>query len=118
MKENLELLDQEETYWHNRCHEEWFLKGDNNTKYFHKIASGKKRKNTVISLEHDGNIIEGDENIIKHATEYYSDLFGPGEEHDIHIDNSLWDELEHISESDNIHLCEPFTESEIKEALF
>ena len=58
MKENLQLLDQEETYWHNRCHEQWILKGDNNTSYFHKIANGRKRKNTVITLEKDGEIIE------------------------------------------------------------
>lgn len=81
----MSLLDQEEAYWHKRCHEEWLLKGDNNTKYFHKIANGRKRKNTIISLDKDGLIIEGDENLLQHATEYYSDLFGPGEE--------LWPEL-------------------------
>ena len=30
IKENLKLLDQEETYWFNRCHEQWLLKGDCN----------------------------------------------------------------------------------------
>jgi mannosylglycoprotein endo-beta-mannosidase len=44
VKESLNLLDQEEAYWHKRCHEQWLLKGDNNTKYFHKIANGRKRK--------------------------------------------------------------------------
>lgn len=83
------LLDQEETYWHNRCHEEWLLKGDNNTKYFHRIANGRKRKNTIISLENEGNIIEGDENLLKHATEYYSELFGPTKDHNTHLDDTL-----------------------------
>jgi hypothetical protein len=27
LKENFDLLDQEETYWYNRCHEQWLLKG-------------------------------------------------------------------------------------------
>jgi hypothetical protein len=94
------------------------LKGDNNTKYFHKIANGRKRKNTIISLENEGNIIEGDENLLKHATSYYADLFGPGEEHNIHIDVSLWDELEKVSDDDNTALTRPFNEIEIKEALF
>jgi mannosylglycoprotein endo-beta-mannosidase len=44
LKEYLLLLDQEESYWVNRCHENWLLKGDNNTSYFHKIANGRKRK--------------------------------------------------------------------------
>lgn len=55
LKENFTLLEQEETYWHNRSHEQWLIQGDNNTSYFHKIANGRKRKNTVISLENDGN---------------------------------------------------------------
>lgn len=118
IKESLQLLDQEEMYWMNRCHEQWLLKGDNNTKYFHTIANGRKRKNTVPFLENDGIVIEGDENLLKHATEYYSELFGPADDHNIHIDSSLWDELEKVSDDDNIMLASPFSESEIKEALF
>jgi mannosylglycoprotein endo-beta-mannosidase len=87
--ESLALLDQEETYWHNRCHEQWLLKGDNNTSYFHRIANGRKRKSTIISLENEGIVIEGNDNLLRHATKYYSDLFRPGETHDIHIDQDL-----------------------------
>jgi hypothetical protein len=75
-------------------------------------------KNTVISLENNGETIEGDENLLKHATEYYSNLFGPEVEHRIQIDQSLWNELEQVSELDNENLCKPFSEQEIKEALF
>lgn len=46
-----------------------------NTKYFHRVASGRKRKNIVLSLEHDGNTIEGDEALLAHATEYHTELF-------------------------------------------
>jgi mannosylglycoprotein endo-beta-mannosidase len=89
IKEYLQLLDQEETYWVNRCHENWLLKGDNNTSYFHKIANGRKRKNNVVSLENNGELIEGDENLLKHATDYYKELFGLEEDHNIHIDHAL-----------------------------
>lgn len=94
------------------------LKGDNNTSYFHKIANGRRRKNTVITLENNGETIEGDENLLKHATEYYTTLFGPEEDHNIHIDQSLWEELEQVTNQDNEALCRPFSESEIKDALF
>jgi hypothetical protein len=96
ISENLELLDQEESYLFNRSHEQWLLKGDNNTSYFYRIANGRKRKNIVISLEHDGNTIEGDENLLKHATEYYAELFGPEVEHNVQIYQSLWNELEQV----------------------
>jgi len=89
IKESLQLLDQEESYWVKRCHEQWLLKGDSNTKYFNSIANGRKRKNSVLFLESDGIVIEGDENLLKHATEYYADLFGPAEDHNICIDNSI-----------------------------
>lgn len=44
LSENLKLLEQEELYWFNRSHETWLLHGDLNTKYFHRVASGRKRK--------------------------------------------------------------------------
>jgi hypothetical protein len=37
------ILEGEEFIWF-KSHETWFLKGDNNTEYFHRIANGKKRK--------------------------------------------------------------------------
>lgn len=64
ISENLILMNQEELYWLNRCHENWLLKGDLNTNYFRKIANGIKRKNTILSLEKDGQIIEGDEHLL------------------------------------------------------
>ena len=36
----------------------------------------KKKKNNIISLEKDGQVIEGDDKLLEHATEYYSELFG------------------------------------------
>jgi hypothetical protein len=67
LKEFMNLLEQEESYWHSRCHEQWLLKGDNNTSYFHKVANGR-RKNTVITLEKNGEIIKGNDNLLEHAT--------------------------------------------------
>lgn len=114
---NLKLLEQEELYWFQISHETW-LKGDQNTDYFHKCANGRKRRNTIISLEKDGDIIEGEDNLLKHAFEYYSDLFGPMPQHDIHLDSSIWNNSYMLSKSDNRILCQPFSETEIKEALF
>jgi hypothetical protein len=42
--ELLQILDDEEVHWFKRCHETWLLKGDNNSKFFHRIANGRKRK--------------------------------------------------------------------------
>jgi hypothetical protein len=115
--EILKSLEQEELYWYERSHEPWLLKGDSNTSYFHKCANGRKRKNNIISLESKGQMIEGDENILKHATEYYTDLFGPPIEYDVQMDSDIWTNIPRVSDSDNEILCKPFSEQEIKNAL-
>jgi hypothetical protein len=77
----------------------------------------EKRKSQIISLEHDGLVIEGDDNLQKHAYEYYADLFGPPIEYEVQIDPSLWEGIPMVSDEENSWLCRPFTEKEIKEAL-
>lgn len=56
--------------------------------------------------------------MLKHATGYYSNLFGPADDHDLHIDNNVWHELPQVYDSENEELCRPFSEKEIKDALF
>jgi len=38
---------------------------------------GKKRNNTIFSLKHEDQIIEGDGALVDHATKFYKELFGP-----------------------------------------
>lgn len=116
--ENLKYLDLEETYWYERSHETWLLKGDNNTSFFHRCANGRKRKNTIISLEDGDQIIEGDDKLLEHATKYYSELFGPGLDFNIQTDSNIWAGANMITEEDNDILCQSFTEREIHNALF
>jgi hypothetical protein len=42
--ELFKIMEEEELYWHKRSNENWLLKGDNNTNYFHRKANGKKGK--------------------------------------------------------------------------
>jgi hypothetical protein len=99
-------------------HEKWLLCGDQNTSYFHRVCNGIKRKNTVLLLK-DGDInIEGSENLVKHATNFYKTLFGPAPGNLIGIDNNMWAENEKLSGEDNEELCKPFSMEEIKKALF
>jgi hypothetical protein len=39
-------------------------------------ASGRKRRNIFFRFCHDGNFIEGDQNLLEHATDFYKVLFG------------------------------------------
>jgi hypothetical protein len=62
--------------------------------------------------------VEGDQNLLKLATDYYNDLFGPALDHDIPIDPSLWNQEEKVTERDNEWSGRPFIEEEVKYALF
>lgn len=75
--ETLRLMEEKELYWHKRSNLNWLLKGDLNTDFFHRTANGKKRKNTIFSLQQDGEVVEDDGKILDLATDYCKMLFGP-----------------------------------------
>jgi hypothetical protein len=53
------MHEEEEMYWFKRAHEKWLLEGDNNTEYFHMIANGRKRKNSILVFTNEGEEIRG-----------------------------------------------------------
>jgi hypothetical protein len=81
------------------------------------VANGRKRKNTIMYLKSEEGRIEGEDNLLKHATDYYKCFFGHVAGSDITLDSDLWEEGEKVSDSDNDEITKPFSESEIKEAL-
>jgi hypothetical protein len=69
-------------------------------------------------LQSGSATIHGDEELLKHATSYYKSLFGPGEGDAIDVDPSLWPEESMVNTQENYDLTKPFSEEEIKFALF
>jgi mannosylglycoprotein endo-beta-mannosidase len=116
--ELMKILEEEEQYWFRRSHETWLHKGDTNTEFFHRIANGRKRNNTILFLENEDGIIKGGEDLLKYATEYYKNLFGPENSKSIPLDPDCWGEEEKLTSVESEKLCRPFTEEEIKYALF
>ena len=49
----------------------------------------------MLSLEKDGVLIEGENNLPNHATEYYSDLFGPTPDFDVIIEDDILNATPH-----------------------
>lgn len=115
--ELLKLLEEEELYWHKRANSNWLMRGDNNTEFFHRVANGKKRKNTIFSLVGDDGVIEGDEEIREHATQFYKSLFGSPDKPNTHLNPNCWDGNEKVDSFENEQLVRPFTEEEIKKVV-
>jgi hypothetical protein len=61
--------------------------------------------------------LRGDDNLLKHATDYYKELFGHGAGNAFALNSELWQPNEKFNESDNNEITKPFLEKEIKDAL-
>jgi hypothetical protein len=102
--ELMNILDEEEVYWFRRCQENWLLKGDNNTEFFHRVANGRKRKQTIYSLNDGERVISGDEELLNHATAYYKTLFDASNGNAFELDHELWPDEEKVSIQENLDL--------------
>ena len=109
------ILREEEIKWYQRSKERDIKEGDSNTKYFMIKASGRKRKSKIFRLIQDEGIIQGDDNLLKYATNFYKDLFGHVDLPPISLCIPLDDVL---SEEDKVELSCKFTMDEVKNALF
>jgi hypothetical protein len=54
-------LREEEMKWYQRAKVKELLEGDSNTKYFQLVVNGKYRKSRIFQLQHNDQIIEGED---------------------------------------------------------
>ena len=118
ISELFRISEEEELYWKLRSHDRLLHEGDINAKYFHRLANGRKRRNIILQMEDGDKVVEGDVELLAHATDYYKDLFGPAEGNKFPLDPTMWDAEEKFSDEENNILCQSFSEEEMKYALF
>ncbi|KAL9665366.1 hypothetical protein QQ045_020785 [Rhodiola kirilowii] len=115
-----EWMEREELYWRQRSRAEWLKNGDRNTSYFHAKASQRKKRNHVDCLrDSKGELQESDHQIASIIIDYFVNIFksqvaphGGGWNHDFENVPKM------VSEDMNRQLMAPFTEGEIKRAMF
>jgi hypothetical protein len=77
LKERLvTLLREEELKWSKRAKVKTLLEVDANTRFFHLVAKGKHRKQLIYRLEDDQGVVISVDNLKRHITNYYNNLFG------------------------------------------
>lgn len=78
-KEHLANLDVilkcKEIHWSRKAECKWLKEGDGNTQFFHKLANGKKGKNSIARLVIEGETVEDLDNIKEEAIRFYSIIF-------------------------------------------
>uniref|UniRef100_A0A803QIZ5 DUF4283 domain-containing protein n=1 Tax=Cannabis sativa TaxID=3483 RepID=A0A803QIZ5_CANSA len=73
-----EILAQKEVYWKQRSKQHWLNSGDTNSKYFHSIASSRKRNNQIRQLkDSDGYWQTWDSGLERVVADYFTTLEPP-----------------------------------------
>ena len=94
----------------------WWQHGDANTKYFHQLASARKRKNSFKQLKDESGIwLNWDSGLQAHIYKYFNDLFSS---HGCEVDLVLSKVRKMVSSSHNEDMLRPFDPGEVKSAMF
>ena len=112
------ILEEEETYWQQRGSEKQVLEGDANTSFFHMSANGKRRKKSILSLEHNGGNITDQKQIRGVIEGFYKKLFGQQPRSTVTLAEGAWSSGGKLEAADNDLLTKPFTKEEVKKAIF
>jgi hypothetical protein len=112
-----ELLYREEMLWLQRSRISWLKEGDRNTKFFHRKAVWRARKNRIKSLkDSDGVIQESPSEMERMATSYFKSVFTRDPSIQPAPVVNLLQEV--ITDEVNDNLCRPFSVDEISDAIF
>lgn len=112
-----ELFEREEIMARQRSRVDWLQAGDRNTSFFQARATSRRRTNKIKYLmRHDGTKCEDQSEIREMARLFHMELFTT--EPQVEIDKVLEAIPLRIDQAINEDLCKPYSNEEIKEALF
>ncbi|KAL5562411.1 hypothetical protein UlMin_032158 [Ulmus minor] len=70
------LLDTEERYWRQRSRVSWLKDGDRNTKFFHRKATARRKKNEILGLCDSNGCWQDDIGVVSEIIQsYFSNIF-------------------------------------------
>lgn len=101
-----------------RSRDKEIKEGDRNTRYFHAVANQRRRKKNISSLEGPNGAVEETKDMLNIAVDFYKNLFGKKNILNKSLDNNFWKENERVTAAENDFLGAPFSDFEVKEAIF
>jgi hypothetical protein len=113
----MELNHREEVMWRQWSRIQWLAEGDRNTRFFHLRASKRKKRNRINRLKRpDGSFTEDGQEMSSMTREFYNNLYSS--EGTTGMEEVLDSVPISMTHDMNEKLVPPFTESEVKLALF
>ena len=115
-KEINDLLDSEETLWHQRSKIHWYREGDRNTKFFYARASDRRKKNTILGLwNNEGIWCDDKDSIAATVVSYFQNIYTTTSPSNINEVTSVIPTR--VTEEMNANLSRIFTKDEVVRAL-
>lgn len=109
-----EWMKRKEVYWAQQSRITWLKEGDKNTKFFHAIASIKRRKNMILSIDVNGKNISEPSQIKFEARKFFKNIFKEDDVNRPTLENL---HLNSLSQAQPQSLVSPFSKDEIDQAV-
>lgn len=114
--EFLNLLEKKEVYWKQRAKMFWLQNGDQNTRFFHRFASARRKSNGFQRIKNeDGDWTESDDDVQGVVTNYFSNLFMSS---CLNGKLSYREEVNQVTEMENMELGAEVMAEEVHNAVF
>ncbi|KAJ9691733.1 hypothetical protein PVL29_013809 [Vitis rotundifolia] len=111
-----ELILREEIHWRQKVRVKWVKEGDCNSKFFHKVANGRRNRKFIKVLENErGLVLDNSESIKEEILRYFEKLYASPSGESWRVEGLDWSPISRESAS---RLESPFTEEEIYKAIF
>ncbi|RVW90756.1 Transposon TX1 uncharacterized 149 kDa protein [Vitis vinifera] len=111
-----ELILREEIHWRQKAKVKWVKEGDCNSKFYYKVANGRRNRKYIKELENErGLVLKNAESITEEILHYFEKLYTNPTGESWGVEGLDWSP---ISEESALRLDFPFTEEEISKAIF
>ncbi|KAJ9685133.1 hypothetical protein PVL29_017245 [Vitis rotundifolia] len=111
-----ELILREEIHWRQKARVKWVKEGDCNSKFFYKVANGRRNRKFIKVLENErGLVLDNSESIKEEILRYFEKLYVSPSGESWRVEGLEWSP---ISGESALRLESPFTEEEIYKAIF
>jgi hypothetical protein len=111
------ILAAEEEYWRQRGRQQWILMGDANTKYFHAMANGRRRKCAIVPLDSVEGPVSDKGEIQRIIYSFYLELMGAEEPKLLPLALDIWLPKNRVSKEENENLLRSFSMEELEDVL-
>lgn len=110
------MLKKQEIYWKQRSKQFWLQAGDQNTRFFHNFATGRRRNNQVHRLKNkNGEWRDNEQDVQGIILDYFVELFASSRS-ERRLSNR--DKVKCVTEEHNVQLIKPISNNEVKDAVF